>query len=189
MSIVDPTNGTTCRCTSRKSRRKLGWTRLSISSDDEAVPVLPSGFLVGSAPRLQKVRLSGVPFPALPTLLWSASDLVELELHKLELPLTGYISPEGMAAGLATLTRLRSLHIRFRSPASFPDGICLPPVTRAVLPALTAFEFEGVSNYLEDLVARLDCPRPRSSTCINALALAFKFPNFSSSSIAQKTPG
>ena len=70
-----------------------------------------------------------------------------------------YISPEGMAAGLSTLTRLRSLHIRFRSPASFPDGICLPPVTRAVLPALTAFEFEGVSNYLEDLVARLDCPR------------------------------
>jgi hypothetical protein len=53
---------------------------LAISLQDENAPVLPGGFLGGSAPRLQKILFSGVPYPALPTLLLSASSLVELEL-------------------------------------------------------------------------------------------------------------
>jgi hypothetical protein len=39
---------------------------------------LPDGFLGGSAPRLQSLRLSSIPFPALPKLLLSANDLVRL---------------------------------------------------------------------------------------------------------------
>jgi len=72
-------------------------TRLSISSFDGNVPVIPSGFLGGSAPCLQEIELYGVPFPALPTLLLSASDLVELKLRNV--PPAGYISPEAMARG------------------------------------------------------------------------------------------
>jgi hypothetical protein len=63
--------------------------------------------------------------------------------------------------GLATSTNLQSLHIGFQSTISHPDTICLPSVTWAVLPTLITFDFEGVSNYFEDLVARIDCPELR----------------------------
>ena len=43
-------------------------------------PPLPGGFLGGSAPSLQFFMLGYIPFPALPKLLLSATDLVRLEL-------------------------------------------------------------------------------------------------------------
>ena len=45
-------------------------------------PALPDGFLGGSAPRLQSLRLHSIPFPALPKLLLSATDLVHLTLWR-----------------------------------------------------------------------------------------------------------
>jgi hypothetical protein len=68
-------------------------TRLRLSSTDGDMPVLPGTFLGGSAPCLQDVLLDGIPFPSLPTLLSSASNLVTLKLDKI--PQTGYISPGG----------------------------------------------------------------------------------------------
>ncbi|KAH9018183.1 hypothetical protein EDB83DRAFT_2528460 [Lactarius deliciosus] len=133
-------------------------TRLSISSDGANVPVIPSDFLGGSARCLQEFRLSGVPFLALPTLLLSASDLVELRLC--DIPKIGYISPEVMVAHLATLPKLRTLHIGFIRPNSLPDRILLPPTIRAVLPALG--HFASVYEYMEDFVARIDAPQLRS---------------------------
>jgi hypothetical protein len=121
------------------------------------VPVLPCEFLGRSAPSLQRILLAGIPFPALPGLLLSTSDLVTLRL--LNIPQTGYISPEAMVAALATLIRLEDLTIEFQSPASRPDQIHLPPVIRTVLPALTYFYFKGVREYLEDFVARISAPR------------------------------
>ena len=122
---------------------------------DKDGPVLPGGFLGGYVPCLQELCLRAISFPALPTLLLSARDLVTLKLYRI--PPTGYISPEAMVTGMAALTRLRTLRIefqlRFLSSNSHPDGIRPPPVTRDVLPALTTFEFEGVGDYLEDLVA------------------------------------
>jgi hypothetical protein len=35
----------------------------------------------------------------------------------------------------------------------------LPVSARSVLPALTSFDFWGVADYLEELVARIDAPR------------------------------
>jgi len=131
-------------------------TRLFIGSDDVNAPVLPGAFLRGSAPRLQEIALSGIPYPTLPTLLLSASDLVELSLHKI--PQTGYIPPEEMVACLAALPRLSTFRIGFRS-ATRRDRILPPPVTRTVLPSLTSFRFSGASEYLEDLVAHIDSPQ------------------------------
>jgi len=132
-------------------------TRLCIHSWSGNNEVLPAEFLGGSAPRLQEISLSGVPYPSLPTLLSSSSDLVNLDLFNI--PPIGYISPEAMVASLATLPRLETFVIGFRLATSRPDLIPLPPVTRTVLPALTNFRFKGASEYLEDLVARIDGPR------------------------------
>ena len=120
----------------------LALAHLSLLLHDENLPVLPSEFLGRSAPCLQELRLDSIPFPALPTLLSSASNLTTLRLCNI--PQTGYILPEAMVGGLATLNRLRVLEITSRSPNSRPDQIRLPPTTRTVLPALTFFHFHGV---------------------------------------------
>src|SRR6266702_8774613 len=132
-------------------------TKLLLSLKDKNVSVLPGAFLGGFAPCLQEIHLEGIPFPTLPTLLSSATDLVVLYLHCI--PHTGYISPEAMVASLAALTRLGDLSIEFQSSTSRPiqhgNRRRLAPLTRAVLPALTSFEFRGASEYLEDLVAQI----------------------------------
>lgn len=132
-------------------------TRLYIFLKDRKAPPLPTGFLGRSAPCLEKAYLHGISFPALPTLLLSASDLVTLALRKIR-P-TGYITPKAMVACLAALPRLDTFHIGFISATSRPDRIHLPPVTRTVLPALTCFKFQGASEYLEDLISRVDSPQ------------------------------
>jgi hypothetical protein len=123
------------------------------------VPPLPSTFLGGSAPRLRRLFLRHIPFPTLPRLLLSSNHLVDLSLK--QIPHSGYISPETMATCVSALTGLIHLSIGFESPASRPDpGTRRPaPLTHAILPALTEISFDGVSEYLEDLVARIDAPR------------------------------
>jgi hypothetical protein len=133
-------------------------TYLYLYSFDENVPVLPDSFLGGSAPRLQKLTLSGIPFPGLPKLLLSTHDLVTLHLERI--PRSGYISPEAMVTCLSTLTSLEQLVLDFRSPRSQAERASRlpPPLTRVALPALTSQEFKGDSEYLEDIVSRLEAP-------------------------------
>jgi hypothetical protein len=123
----------------------------------EVPPTLPAGFLGGSAPRLQAIGLCSIPYPALPTLLSSTSDLLKLDLKNI--PLTGYISPEAMVASLAALPKLEIFAMEFHPYGSHPDRIGPSPVTRTVLPVLTHFVFRGTSEYLEDFVGRIDGPR------------------------------
>jgi hypothetical protein len=136
-------------------------TYLALESDNEHVPasIIPNLFLGGSAPRLQSLKLEYIPFPGLPKLLLSATNLADLSLSTV--PPSGYISPEAMVTGFSALTRLERLFLAFESPLSPPDRQSrrLPPPTRCVLPALTRFRFEGASEYLDDLVARVDVPR------------------------------
>jgi hypothetical protein len=135
-------------------------SRLSFGISDETALVLPDSFVGGSAPRLRSLHLKKVPFPALPKLLLTASDLVLLLLE--DIPNSGYISPEVMVTCLPTLTRLEEFSLLFQYTRSLPDpqNRRLHPLPRAVLPALRRFYFHGFNEYLEDLVARIEAPRP-----------------------------
>jgi hypothetical protein len=131
-------------------------TCLSIATNDRNSPVLPAGFLGGSAPCLQQFRLCSFLYPALPTLLLPASDLVDLTLS--DIPLAGYISPEAMAGYLATFSRLKTLHLRFQTVTSQTTQILPPPIEQSFLPSLHKLIFSGVFEYMEDFVVRIDAP-------------------------------
>jgi hypothetical protein len=139
----------------------LALTRLDIGLQNlggQEKSVIPESFLGGSAPRRQYLKLEEIPFPRLPKLLSSATGLVTLRL--VEIPHSGFILPEAMVRCLSTLTRLESLSLEFKSPLSRPVRKTRHPhpPTRSILFALTEFFFVGVSEYLEDLVARIDAP-------------------------------
>ena len=121
----------------------------------DIVQVQPDSFLGGYAPRLRKLSLDRIPFPGLPKLLLSATQFVDLSLWSVSD--SGYISPEALATCLSVLTRLEKLSILIQY---CPDRRRrrLPLQTRVLLPVLTELSFYGVSEYLEDLVARLDTP-------------------------------
>jgi hypothetical protein len=125
----------------------------------KVVTVVPDSFLGGSAPRLLVLRLHGMSSPGLPTLLLPFTHL--LILHLSNIPHSGYFSPEAIVNAVSTLTGLHMLGLEFLSPHSFPDGETrhLPPLTRSALPALGQLCFKGASEYLEDLVARIDIPQ------------------------------
>ncbi|KAH9168468.1 hypothetical protein EDB89DRAFT_1991883 [Lactarius sanguifluus] len=117
---------------------------------------LSDGFLGGSAPCLQHLSLDSVALMDLPKLLLSTRDLVSLQLENF--PPWGYISPEEIVGGLAGLTRLRTLSIRFAIPYERLNN-SMHPRSCAVLPALTEFEFRGGSKYLDELMTQIDTPR------------------------------
>jgi hypothetical protein len=135
-------------------------TYLRLEAEDEDAH-LPDTFMAGSAPRLQKMQFKHISFPAAPTILLSAHDLVEVTLR--EISDSGYIPPEAMVASLAALPRLKDLIFGFEWGTNYPNRIPLPVppslITRTVLPALTTFLFEGFIEYLEDLVAQIDAPQ------------------------------
>jgi hypothetical protein len=72
-----------------------------------------------------------------------------------------------MVTCLSVLTRLETLNIGFKSPRSRPDRRHPPPRTRTILPVLAELLIYGVSEYLEDFVARIDAP------LLNTLEITF----------------
>ena len=138
---------------------ELIFLRVTRWSSDEMATVLPESFLGGSAPRLQDLELYRISFPGLPKLLLSATHLVNLHLQ--DIPHSGYLSPESMVTALSALTSLENLSLKFQFPQSRPDrGSRRPsPLIRPVLPILVIIIFKGDSEYIDDLVARIDTPR------------------------------
>ena len=130
------------------------------SIDDDAPPIYPSTvkFLGGSS-RLRSLELGGITIPGLSELLSSLSDLVELRINLTSGPESGFPSPKEIVAGVSALTKLKlfALEFQFETPRE-RESQHAPP-TRAVLPALSSFEFKGVSVYLEDLLALIDAPK------------------------------
>jgi hypothetical protein len=144
-------------------------TDLRLFSHGKTLPVtpIPDSFLGGSAPRLRHFELSGISFPGLPKLLSSATHLVYLRL--INIPHSGYISPEAMVALLSVLSSLESLSLQFLPPRSRPEweSQSLPPSKRPVIPAMTYFHFNGGIEYLEDFVTRINAPQ------LNTLHITF----------------
>ena len=135
-------------------------TKLELHTGEEESLPIPDSFLGGSAPRsLQHFELFGISFPGLPKLLSSADHLVHLAL--LEIPDSGYISPEAMVALISTLSSLRSLTLRFEVPGYLPgwENRSLPPPKRSILPALEKLDFQGVIKYLEVLLTFIEAPQ------------------------------
>ena len=130
------------------------WVKLRVSITNP----ISRAFLGGSAPSLRDLQLFGVPFPALPELLLSTTNLVCLWHNNI--PRSGYISPQAMVTGLSALTQLESLSMSFQSPQSLPDREIRipPPHTRILLPSLTYLHFRTVPAYMEDLVTQIDAP-------------------------------
>jgi hypothetical protein len=119
--------------------------------------VIPTSFLGGAAPDLEHLMLKNIPLPGLPNLLLSATHLVYLHLD--QIPDSGYFTPEAMVTCLSVMTRLKKLFSDFENFRTHRNLNQHPhPQTRALLPALTRLSFSGVSDYLEDLVARIDAP-------------------------------
>jgi hypothetical protein len=101
--------------------------------------------------------------------------LAFLSLEKI--PHSGYFSPEAIVTCLSALTRLQGLRLAFESPRSRPPSPRPPPpLTRTVLPALRGLLFTGVSEYLEDLVARINAPLLCESHIIFFHQLEFNTP-------------
>jgi hypothetical protein len=121
-----------------------------LSQDDERL-TLPNAFRCGS--RLRCLRSTGIVFPSLLQLLHSSRNLVDLDLHKV-----GSFSPTALTHILSGMTQLRtlSLHILSTILYSAPPA---PTVKRVILPALIHLGFRGKTEYLPDLVTRIDAPR------------------------------
>jgi hypothetical protein len=129
---------------------------LVLLSRDSVQLTLPGTFRWG--PRLHRLHSSRIAFPALPQLLSSSRNLVDLQLH--EIPSIGYLSPKAFANALSGMTRLQSLSLHFLSPTSRPSHVSVQsPGGRVVLPALTRLKFRGASEYLNDFVTRIDAAR------------------------------
>ena len=132
---------------------------LRLTSVDETPPVIPDSFLGGSAPRLQFFVLSRISFPGLPKLLLTASHLTYLSL--IDIPHSGYISPEAIVAPSSVLSNLEYLRLSFQSPRSRPGGRLRSSQSPklSIFPALRYFQFKGVTEYLEELVIRIGTPQ------------------------------
>ena len=153
-------------------------TTLWLSSNDQNAPVLPGIFSIGPAPPLSQILLEGISFPALPTFLSSANNLVDLQLKYI--PQSGYISPEAMVPSLATLKRLDNLCIWFKTSISHRQLRHSHVVsTRHVLLSLVTFKFHGSSMYLEHLLAQIDTPRLRSIDITYFNQLDYQVPQLS----------
>ena len=146
---------------------ELRFLWVDLSDRIGAVLYVPDSVLGGSAPRLEVLRLTSFLFPGLLKLLLSATHLVDLQL--VDIPHSGYISPDMMVTTLSLLTSLTRLTLTFESPRSCPDRESRrpSPSTRPVFSALSGFRFCGVSEYLEGLVACIDAPQ------LNVLYITF----------------
>ena len=119
----------------------------------DSEPVLPKTFLGGSAPSLRSLSLKDVQFPTFPEFILSSNHIVSLSLCRV-----GYFSPEVMAGCLAVLPKLSSFLLESKYPLSHTFQKTPPPLTRAALPALDHFSFDGSSQYFEALVSHIDTP-------------------------------
>jgi hypothetical protein len=129
---------------------------LILLSQNEMQLTLPSTFQWDSR-RLRRLQLTRITSPVLvPRLLFSSKNLVDLHLREVLDPL--HFRPAALVHALSGMVRLRSLLIHFLSTAKHPTPTPPPEELVVVLPVLTSFNFQGITEYLEHLVARIYTP-------------------------------
>ena len=126
---------------------------LVLLSQDSLRQTLPNVF--GWGTRLRSLYLTRIAFLALPQLLYSSRKLVYLHLDEVLSP--WLCSPESLTDALSGMAQLQSLSLHFL-PTTDHFSISLPTSKRVILPALTHLNFQGTTEYLEDLVAGIDAP-------------------------------
>ena len=156
--IVDPDGSSVQRLVVAMQEPLPVLTTLYIGSLFQGPLVLPDTFLGGYAPRLRSLSLHHVSFLAFPIFVLRATHIVTLRLF--ELPPSEYnsMSPVVMAICLAALPYLGTLSIEFQDAPTSPIPTTPSPPTRVVLPSLADFQFNGVTEYLEDFIGLIDTP-------------------------------
>ena len=93
--------------------------------------------------------------PSLRQLLDASRNLVDLLLHEVLDP--SCFPPEALTNTFSGMVQLQSLSLHFPSTSTY---LAPPPLSRelVVLPALNHLNFQGTTEYLERLVARIDTP-------------------------------
>ena len=127
---------------------------LALLTQDSLQQTLPN-HTFGWGTRLRRLHLTRIAYFALPQLLYSSKNIVDLQLHEVLSPWLS--SPESLTDALSGMAQLQSLSLHFL-PTTDHIGISLPSRKRVVLPALNRFDFRGAIEYLEDLVAGIDVP-------------------------------
>ncbi|KAH8995949.1 hypothetical protein EDB92DRAFT_1967189 [Lactarius akahatsu] len=150
---------------------------LSSTTKEDTSLVLPKTFL---APNLRRLTLHGISLPNRLRLLSSTVSLVTLVLTNIRA--SGYFLPRPLIAHLWSLHQLEELTIEFSIPIPRPSaerellGKRLTPVT---LPNLKHLRFQGVSVYLECLVAQIRAPLLERLDIMLFNQLAFVLPHLS----------
>ena len=162
----------------QKPCRALEVIRITVKFPTGPSILVRNSFLGGSAPHLREVKLDGIafPFPAIRQVLLSTKNLVEL--HLFDIPNDAYFSPNDLVTGLSSSVQLKRLTIDFHYlPSSPPPSTTRSSPQRTILPSLVSLDFHGTSEYLEELVARIDSP----ALCKIAIRLfndIFEIPQF-----------
>jgi hypothetical protein len=124
---------------------------------------MPTYFQWG--PRLRRLHLTGIVFPALLQRISSSRGLVDIQLHLLKIShTTGGLSPGAFVKALSEMRQLQSLSLHFP-----PTTFAIPPASgeRVLLPALTRLNLRGFTGYVEGLVDRIDSP------CLKDIEITF----------------
>jgi hypothetical protein len=133
--------------------------RLDIEShtEDETRLTLPVTF---QAPNLRRLSLFSTVLPLASPLLTSTGGLVRLRL--VQIPRSAYFPPGYLLTRLSLMPQLEKVWIAFHSPPPNRDVVRqlldIPIMTHVTLPNLRYFTFEGVTAYLEGLLARISAP-------------------------------
>ena len=133
---------------------------LVLLSRDNVQLILPIGSYFQWGPRLRRLRLTGIAFPALLQCISYSKHLVDIQLHLLEISHTmmGWLSPGEFANALSQTSQLQSLLLHLPSTT-----VPIPPSSgeRVLLPVLTHLNLQGFTGYLEGLGSRIDAPNLR----------------------------
>ena len=154
---------------------RLGDLSLSSTTTEELSPVLPETL---RAPFLRSLALHGIGLPKGLSLLSSMISLSTLTLT--HIPDSFYFSPGCLVTQLQGLYCLEELSIGFASPIPLPSSeeqLLPSPIPPVTLPALKRLTFQGVSVYLENLVAQINTPLLEQLVLTLFFELAFTLVN------------